>query len=227
MRKVFLVFSLLVVVAVMAIPAFAQDQQPTIAEVLANDPDGRFTTLLAAVDAAGLGDAIAGLDGATLLAPTNDAFVASLEALGLTAEDVLANPEVLTQILTYHVLPGEYFFRNLTSGPAIATLQGEDVQFDLTDGVFTVNGVGVSDIDNVASNGIIQVIDGVLVPPSVMSTMQPQVEATPSPEATEATTPVVETRPSVVEWLTNDTDGRFTTLLAAVDAAGIGPALEG
>ncbi len=227
MRKLLLVLALLVVVAVMAVPAFAQDQQPTLAELLANDADGRFTTLLAAVEAAGLGDAIADLDGATLLAPTNDAFVASLETLGLSPADVLANPDLLTQILTYHILPGQYFFRNLTSGPAVATLQGEDVQFDLTDGVFTVNGVGVSDIDNVAGNGIVQVIDGVLVPPSVMATMQPQIEETPAPVATEAPAGVAEAKPSIAEVLANDADGRFTTLLAAVEAAGLGDALAG
>jgi uncharacterized surface protein with fasciclin (FAS1) repeats len=224
MRKLFSVLALLVVVAVMALPAFAQDQQPTLAEVLANDPDGRFTTLLAAVEAAGLGDAVAGLDGATILAPTNDAFVASLEALGLTAEDVLGNTDLLTQILTYHILPDRYFFRNLTSGPAITTLQGEDVQFDLTDGVFTVNGVGVSDIDNVAANGIVQVIDGVLLPPSVAAALSqpaPQVQPTAPP------TGVAEAKPSLADVLANDADGRFTTLLAAVGAAGLGDAVAG
>jgi uncharacterized surface protein with fasciclin (FAS1) repeats len=207
-------------------PTGVAETKPSLADVLANDPDGRFTTLLAAVGAAGLGDAVANLDGATILAPTNDAFTASLETLGLSPADVLANPDLLTQILTYHILPGEYFFRNLTSGPAITTLQGEDVQFDLTDGVFTVNGVNISDIDNVASNGIVQVLDGVLVPPSVMSMMQPPAEATPVPEATETTTDA-NARPTIVEWLTNDADGRFTTLLAAVEAAGIAPAIVG
>ncbi|MBL8146665.1 MAG: fasciclin domain-containing protein [Anaerolineae bacterium] len=214
MRKVLLVFALLVVVAALAAPAFAQDERPTLAELLANDVDGRFTTLLAAIDAAGLSDTVADLDGVTLLAPTNDAFAASLEALGVSPAAVMANPDALTAILTYHILPERLFFRNLTSGPAVTTAEGEDVQFDLTDGVFTVNGNNISDVDNIASNGVMHVIDGVLVPPSVAAMLTaPQ----PTPE------PVVEApaRPSIAEILANDADGRFTMLLAAIHAAGL------
>ncbi|MFN8379523.1 MAG: fasciclin domain-containing protein [Anaerolineae bacterium] len=222
MRKVLLVFALLVVVAALAAPAFAQDERPSVSDLLANDADGRFTTLLAAIDAAGLSDTVANLDGVTVLAPTNDAFTASLEALGLSPEAVMANPEALAAILTYHILPERSFFRNLTSGPTVTTVEGEDVQFDLTDGVFTVNGVNISDVDNIASNGVVHVIDGVLIPPSVAALL-----AAPAAEATPEATPVPEvagtpeTRPSIADVLANDADGRFTTLLAAIQAAGL------
>lgn len=217
MRKLLLVFALLVVVAVLAAPAFAQDERPTISELLANDSDGRFTTLLAAIEAAGLGDTVAGLDGVTVLAPSNDAFAASLAALGVSPAAVMANPDALTAILTYHILPQRYFFRNLTSGPAVTTVEGEDVQFDLTDGVFTVNGVGISDVDNIASNGVVHVIDGVLIPPSVAAMLAPSAEATPEPAATTEAA----AGPTLVDWLTNDADARFSTLVSAISAAGL------
>ena len=218
MRKVLLVFALLVVVAALAVPAFAQDERPAIAELLANDVDGRFTMLLAAIDAAGLSDTVADLDGVTFLAPSNDAFAASLEALGVSPEAVMANPDALAAILSYHILPERLFFRNLTSGPAVTTAEGEDVQFDLTDGVFSVNGIGISDVDNIASNGVMHVIDGVLVPASVAAMLTaPAATPEPTPE------PVVAApaRPSIAEVLANDADARFTMLLAAIEAAGL------
>lgn len=227
MRKVLLVLALLIVVAAVAVPAFAQEERPTIAEWLQNDADGRFTTLLAAIEAAGLSDTVAGLDGVTILAPSNDAFAASMEALGINPMDVMANPELLTGILTYHILPEQLFFRNLTSGPAVTTVQGEDVQFDLTDGVFTVNGVNISDVDNLGSNGIVHVIDGILLPPSVAAALAPAPEATP--EATPEPEAAAETSegPSLVTLLSEDADGRFSTLLAAVEAAGLTPTFAG
>ncbi|HYO88155.1 MAG TPA: DUF4397 domain-containing protein, partial [Candidatus Limnocylindrales bacterium] len=83
--------------------------------------------------------------------------------------DLLGNPALLGQILRAHIIPGEYFFRNLTSGPSLGTLAGSNVQFNLTDGVFTVNNVGISDVDNVAANGIIHVLDGVILPRAAAS----------------------------------------------------------
>ena len=73
----------------------------------------------------------------------------------MTQDQLLADRATLTKILLYHVIPGQYFFRNLTSGPTLATsLLGQSVTFDLTGGVFTVNGANISDPDNLASNGI-------------------------------------------------------------------------
>jgi len=232
MRKLLLIVVLLALTAGMTIPAFAQTERPSIPELLTDDADGRFTTLLAAVEAAGLVETLSGEGPFTVFAPTNDAFAASLEALGLTAEEVLADTDLLTSILTYHVVPGRYFFRDLTSGPLLTTVQGEDAQLDLTDGAFTIAGVNISDVDNLASNGIVHVIDGVLLPPSIVEMMaaapEPTVEPTAEPTA-EPTRVVAEApaRPSIAEVLTNDADGRFTTLLAAVEAAGLTETLSG
>ncbi len=225
MRKFLSVILLILVLALSVMPAFAQER-PSIPEILTNDADGRFTTLLAAVEAAGLVETLSGEGPFTLLAPTNDAFAAALEALGMTPLDVLSNPELLTAILTYHVLPGQYFFRNLTGGPSIATVQGEEVDFDLTDGAFTVNGINIGDVDNIASNGIIQVIDGVLIPPSIAATLTAPAEQTAEPTA-EPTTGEAAVRANLPEALAADADGRFTTLLAAVEAAGLVDALNG
>jgi uncharacterized surface protein with fasciclin (FAS1) repeats len=166
MRKVFFVVLLLALAVMVAVPAMAQDR-PSIPELLTDDADGRFTTLLAAVEAAGLGETLSGEGPFTVLAPTDDAFAAAFELLGITAEDALANPELLTSILLYHVVPGSYFFRDLTTGPTLDTaLEGSTVSFNLTRGVFTVNNINIGDVDNLASNGIVHVIDGVLLPPS-------------------------------------------------------------
>ncbi len=219
-----LILVLFALILGMVLPAFAQDR-PSIPELLANDADGRFTTLLAAVEAAGLVDTLSGEGPFTVFAPTNDAFTASMEALGLDPVAVLANPDLLTQVLTYHVVEGRYFFRQLTSGPTLTTVQGEDVDLDLTDGVFTIAGANISDVDNIASNGIVHVIDAVILPPSVVEALTaPATE--PTAEPTEAPTGQAQARPSLVETLANDADGRFSTLVAAVQAAGLVDALN-
>jgi uncharacterized surface protein with fasciclin (FAS1) repeats len=157
----------LVLLAVLtAVPVLAQQERPTIPEWLTNDADGRFTTLLAAVDAAGLTETLSSDGPFTVLAPTNDAFDTALSFLGVTADELMADTERLRDILLLHVVPGTYFFRNLTSGPTLdAALEGEAVTFALDGGVFTANGVAITDVDNVASNGVVHVLeDGILLP---------------------------------------------------------------
>jgi uncharacterized surface protein with fasciclin (FAS1) repeats len=166
MRKFFSLFAITILLLAVAVPALAQER-PSIPEWLTND--GRFSTLLSAVEAADLGDALEDDGPITLLAPTDDAFAATLEYLGMTADELLADSETLTSILQVHVIPGRYFFRNLTSGPTLdIALEGESVTFDLTDGVFTVNGANIIDTDNIASNGVVHVLeDAVLLPAAV------------------------------------------------------------
>jgi uncharacterized surface protein with fasciclin (FAS1) repeats len=161
----------LALTALVAAPAIAQER-PTFAEALSADADGRFSTLLTAIEAAGLLETVNGLEGVTLLAPTNDAFQALFDYLGATPEDVLADTETLTRVLTYHVLPGEYFLRNLTSGPTLDTVEGGTATFNLTDGVFTVNGVNIADVDNVTSQGVFHAIDGVILPADIQEAAQ-------------------------------------------------------
>ena len=146
MRKLGSLVLALLILVLSVIPAFAQER-PSVLEILENDADGRFTTLVAAIDAAGLREALEAEGPFTILAPTNDAFLAALETMGVSPEQALLLGEGLQPILLKHVIAGQYFFRNLTGGPTVETLSGESVTFNLTDGVFTVNGVGISDPD--------------------------------------------------------------------------------
>ncbi len=225
-----LLVALLMLTAVF--PALAQER-PTVTDLLGSGDIGSFTTLLAAAEAAGLVDTLLGEGPFTILAPSDEAFAAALESLGLTPEFVLGQPELLSQVLLYHVIPGRYFFRNLAAGPTLETaLAGESVTFDLTDGVFTVNGVGISNPDNLTANGIVHVIDGVLLPSSIMAALGGSAAAEPTAEPTveptaEAVVAEAPARPSVVDVLSSGDLGSFTTLLAAAEAAGLVDTLLG
>jgi uncharacterized surface protein with fasciclin (FAS1) repeats len=151
-------------------PAAAADARPTVAQILAEDADGRFTTLLAAVEAAGLTEALSGEGNFTVLAPTNEAFEALLAYLGLEAGDLLADTETLTEVLTYHVLPVRTRTALLFVGAELATLQGESVRFsEAGNGTLTINegAATVLDANLVGSNGVVHAIDGVLVPSEI------------------------------------------------------------
>jgi uncharacterized surface protein with fasciclin (FAS1) repeats len=129
--------------------------------------DERFSTLVAAVQAADLAGALSGEDEFTVFAPTNDAFAAALDALGISAEDLLADTETLTEILLYHVVEGKVMSSDVGGIEAAPTLQGSDISISVTDdGVFLNDSVQVVEVDLEASNGVIHVINGVLLPPS-------------------------------------------------------------
>ena len=123
-----------------------------------------FSTLVAAVTAAGLGDALSGAGPFTVFAPTNAAF----EALpaGLLEKLLLPeNKEVLTKILTYHVVPAKVMAADVAAGD-VTTLEGSAFAIT-TEGGVKVNASNVTATDVAASNGVIHVIDAVLVPASV------------------------------------------------------------
>ncbi len=123
-----------------------------------------FSTLVAAITAAGLGDALSGAGPFTVFAPTNAAF----EALpaGLLEKLLLPeNKEVLTKILTYHVVSAKVMAADVTAGD-VTTLEGSAFAVT-TDGGVKVNASNVTATDVPASNGVIHVIDAVLVPASV------------------------------------------------------------
>lgn len=135
----------------------------TIVEVAQGNPD--FSTLVAAVTAAGLGDALSGEGPLTVFAPTNAAF----EALpaGLLEKLLLPeNKEILTKILTYHVVGAKVMAADVAAGD-VTTLEGSTFAVT-TDGGVKINGSStVTATDVPASNGVIHVIDAVLVPPTV------------------------------------------------------------
>ena len=135
----------------------------SIAEIAVED--GRFTTLVAALDAAGLVDTLAGEGEFTVFAPVDDAFAALPEG---TVETLLEDPQGdLTNILLYHVVEGAVPAETVVTLDSATTLQGSDVHITVTDdGVLLNDTVKVILTDVLASNGIIHVIDGVLIPQS-------------------------------------------------------------
>jgi uncharacterized surface protein with fasciclin (FAS1) repeats len=128
--------------------------------------DGQFSTLVTAVKAAGLVETLKGDGPFTVFAPTNDAFAALPEG---TLDSLLKpeNKDQLVAVLTYHVL-GDKVPSSAIAGKELstATVQGEEVAIDATDGV-QVGGANVVKADIMASNGVIHVIDAVILPPSM------------------------------------------------------------
>ena len=141
-----------------AVPAMAQDADIVDTAVAA----GSFGTLVAAVQAAGLVDTLKGEGPFTVFAPTDAAFAALPKG---TVETLLLpeNKDQLVAILTYHVVPGKVMSTDLSDGMTATTVQGSDVTIGTTGGV-TVNGANVVAPDVAASNGVIHVIDAVILP---------------------------------------------------------------
>lgn len=126
---------------------------------------GSFETLLAAATAAGLVDTLKGEGPFTVFAPTDDAFAALPEG---TVENLLKpeNKDQLVDILTFHVVPGKVMSGDISGQELTAeTVQGGELAVDATDGV-VVNGATVVQADIESSNGVIHVIDAVILPPS-------------------------------------------------------------
>ena len=131
--------------------------------------DGRFDTLVTAVTEAGLVDTLSGEGPFTVLAPTDDAFAALPEGL---LDTVLADQDLLTSILTYHVVDGAVPAATVVTLESATTLQGEDIAIVVDGDTVTINGATVIITDIEASNGIIHVIDAVLLPPTVEASLE-------------------------------------------------------
>lgn len=127
---------------------------------------GDFTTLAAAVEAAGLTETLQGEGPFTVFAPTDAAFEAALADLDMTAEELLADTEALASILTYHVVSGEVPASDVVAldGQEVETVNGETVEISIDGETVMVDGATVVQPDVFASNGVIHVIDSVLLP---------------------------------------------------------------
>ena len=125
---------------------------------------GSFNTLVAAVQAAELVDALKGAGPFTVFAPTDEAFAALPEG---TVESLLKpeNQDQLQAILLYHVVSGKIMAADIGSGAQPATLQGATIDVVGSASGVTVNGANVVSADVVTSNGVIHVIDAVILPP--------------------------------------------------------------
>lgn len=121
---------------------------------------GSFKTLVAAVEAAGLVDTLKGPGPFTVFAPTDEAFAKLPPG---TVEALLKDKAKLTAILTYHVVPGSVTAQQVSSLTEASTVQGGKLAIDTSSGV-KVNGASVIKADVLATNGVIHVIDTVLIP---------------------------------------------------------------
>ncbi len=160
--------------------------------------DGRFSTLVAAVQAAGLAEALSGEGPFTVFAPTDEAFAKLPEG---TMEALLGDIPALTDILLYHVVPGKVMAANVVNLTSADTVLGKPVSIKVDMGKVYINDAQVLITDIETSNGVIHVIDSVILPP-----------------AKEEAKGIVDTAVA---------DGRFTTLVAAVQAAGLVDTLKG
>ncbi|WP_113925415.1 fasciclin domain-containing protein [Cognataquiflexum aquatile] len=133
----------------------------TVVDIAVGSPD--HTTLVAAVTAAGLVETLSGTGPFTIFAPTNAAFA----ALPAGTVDNLLKPESkdkLTSILTYHVVAGNVMAANLSDGQVVKTLNGQDLKVSIKDGKVMINGANVTAADLAGSNGVIHIVDAVLLP---------------------------------------------------------------
>jgi uncharacterized surface protein with fasciclin (FAS1) repeats len=138
----------------------------TVVDVAASDEN--FSTLVTAVQTAGLTETLSGDGPFTVFAPVNDAFAALPEG---TVDALLqpANRDQLTSVLTYHVVPAAALSGDLSDGMTVTTIQGQPLTVHLTGGAVTLtdasgNTVSVVQPDIEAGNGVVHVIDGVLLP---------------------------------------------------------------
>lgn len=123
---------------------------------------GQFKTLVAAVKAAGLVDTLKGEGPFTVFAPTDKAFAMIPKE---TLEALLKDKEALTALLTYHVVSGKVMAADVVKLDTAKTVQGKPITIVAKDGKVTINGVNVIKTDIVCKNGVIHVIDAVIMPP--------------------------------------------------------------
>jgi transforming growth factor-beta-induced protein len=179
-------------------PTAVPTEEPsnTIVDIAAGNPD--FSTLVAAVLAADLAEALSGEGPFTVFAPTNEAF-AKLPAGTLESLLLPENKQALTDILLYHVVSGSVLAADVVNLSEAETLLGKNVNIKVDMGKVMINEANVVATDIIAGNGVIHVIDSVILPPADLAD-------------------IVDTAVA---------DGRFTTLAAALGAAELVETLKG
>ncbi|WP_407356357.1 fasciclin domain-containing protein [Methanolobus sp. WCC5] len=192
---------LLVATAVLLSGCAEQPQEPEEMNIVETAVDaGSFDTLVLAVQAAGLEETLTDEGPFTVFAPTDAAFEALPEG---TLDALLADEEALAAVLTYHVIAGEYMAGDITGMTSLETVQGEELTISVSNGNVMVNDANVVQADIEASNGVIHVIDKVILPPSMTE-----------PEEMN----IVETAVAA---------GSFDTLVLALQATGLDQTLSG
>ena len=235
-RTIFLAVALIAaMLGLSTATAGAQDPDaPSIADVATED--GRFTTLLTGLQLTGLADMFGDCAGGpyTVLAPTDDAFTSSFEALGIDIASLVGDTELLASVLTYHVVEGAVDSTAVAGldGGSAPTVQGEEIgvavsgeSISITSGNPTPANVIVADVP--ACNGIIHAIDAVLVPPTVAEALgiaaaEEEEAAAEEEEAAAEEETVAEEDAAAEEELANTglSSDALTVIAVAVLAAG-------
>lgn len=192
-RKALLFVSVLVLLSLSLVATVSAQERPSdnIVDIAAKN--GNFDTLHAAIVAAGLADTLASADNTfTVFAPTDAAFAALEAAHPGILETLLADPEgLLASILKYHVVSGEYQSGDVLANSSLPSLEGTALAISLRDGVPYVGDAQITATDILAKNGVIHVIDTVLVPEDV--TIPAPVVVVEEPAETEMTDEVAMT----------------------------------
>ena len=143
----------------------APSPSPALGDIVATaDGAGTFTTLLAAAEAAGLVETLQGEGPFTVFAPTDEAFAALPAG---TLDSLLADPEALKKILLYHVVSGSVKAADVVNLTSADSVEGSPIAIAVKDGMVYLNDAAkVTATDVMASNGVIHVIDQVILPPS-------------------------------------------------------------
>ena len=182
----------------------------TIADLVASNTE--LSTLATAVRQAGLVEVLSGSENYTVFAPTNAAFDALSPG---TVESLLANTTALADVVTYHAVAGEFTAAELMNGTTLTTVQGQVLNVTTAaDGTVQVDGARVVQADIRASNGIVHIIDAVMIPPGMeveptateTQTGNETVEPTP---AVELTTTLTQEPTAVMTMATQVADTRF------------------
>jgi uncharacterized surface protein with fasciclin (FAS1) repeats len=156
-------------IALMSVTIFAQMDTKMVTKAVQNDivqtaiNAGNFTTLATALTEAGLVDALKGEGPFTVFAPTDEAFKNLPDG---ALEGLLKDKEALKNVLLYHVVSGKVSSKEVVDLNQATTLNGSDLKIKTEDGKVMINDANVTGADVMASNGIIHVIDKVLLPPT-------------------------------------------------------------
>lgn len=158
--------ALLLVPGTVLAQGYGEEKGKTIVDVAVEA--GSFETLVTAVKAAGLVEVLSSEGPFTVFAPTDEAFAALPDG---ALEALLNDPEALKAVLTYHVISGKVMAKDVMAAQQVrpATVQGEELNVRVMDGGVSVNDARVVQADIEASNGVIHVIDSVMLPPSIMA----------------------------------------------------------
>jgi transforming growth factor-beta-induced protein len=171
LSKLIIVATLVVVIVVAAVVGYAYmsstNQTKDIVET--TKANGSFSTLVTALTAANLVDTLKGTGPFTVFAPTDAAFNALPSGL---LNELLANSTALTQVLKFHVVSGKLTGHDLASLNSVTSLQGEGLPVTIVGGITNIGRAKVTQTDIVCSNGVIHVIDAVLIPSGIMNIIQ-------------------------------------------------------